>query len=63
MTDGEYKRTMTILGENTEKGKAKFQQDLEDTHLLFKQFVTQNRPHLDIDDKLQQVNIGSANKH
>ncbi len=49
MTAGEYKRTMTILGENTEKGKAKFQQDLEDTHLLFKQFVTQNRPHLDID--------------
>jgi len=28
MTAGEYKRTVTILGENTEKGKQKFQQDL-----------------------------------
>ena len=49
MTAGEYKRTMTILGENTEKGKQKFQQELEETHQLFKQFVSQNRPHLDVD--------------
>lgn len=48
MTAGEYKRTMTVLGENTEKGKQKFQQELEETHLLFKQFVEQNRPHLNI---------------
>ncbi|TCP94698.1 inner membrane peptidase [Cricetibacter osteomyelitidis] len=49
MTAGEYKRTVTVLGENTEKGKQKFQQELEETHALFKQFVSQNRPHLDID--------------
>lgn len=49
MTAGEFKRTVTILGENTEKGKQKFQQELESTHQLFKQFVAQNRPHLDID--------------
>lgn len=49
MTAGEFKRTMTVLGENTEKGKQKFQQELEETHQLFKQFVQQNRPHLDID--------------
>ncbi|KYK93433.1 protease SohB, partial [Aggregatibacter actinomycetemcomitans] len=49
MTAGEYKRTMTIFGENTEKGKQKFQQELEETHQLFKQFVAQNRPHLDLD--------------
>ncbi len=30
MTAGEYKRTMTVLGENTEKGKQKFQQELEE---------------------------------
>lgn len=54
MTAGEYKRTMTILGENTEKGKQKFQQELEETHQLFKQFVAQNRPHLD----LQKVATG-----
>lgn len=50
MTAGEYKRTMTIFGENTEKGKEKFQQELEETHLLFKQFVSQNRPHLDVEN-------------
>ena len=49
MTAGEYKRTMTILGENTEKGKQKFQQELDETHQLFKQFVAQYRPHLDVD--------------
>ena len=49
MTAGEYKRTMTILGENTEKGKQKFQQELDETHQLFKQFVAQHRPHLDVD--------------
>ena len=49
MTAGEYKRTVTMLGENTEKGKQKFQQELEETHQLFKQFVSQNRPHLDVE--------------
>ncbi len=49
MTAGEFKRTVTMFGENTEKGKQKFQQELEETHRLFKQFVLQNRPHLDID--------------
>lgn len=48
-TAGEYKRTVTVLGENTEKGRQKFQQDLEDTHDLFKGFVKQQRPELDID--------------
>ncbi|MDG2941585.1 protease SohB [Exercitatus varius] len=49
MTAGEFKRTVTIFGENTEKGKQKFQQELEETHDLFKQFVAQNRPHLDVE--------------
>lgn len=48
MTAGEFKRTVTMLGENTEKGKQKFQQELEETHELFKQFVHHNRPHLDV---------------
>lgn len=47
---GEFKRTVTVLGENTEKGKQWWiQAELEETHQLFKQFVAQNRPHLDID--------------
>ncbi len=47
-TAGEYKRTLTMLGENTEKGREKFRQELEETHGLFKEFVHAQRPGLDI---------------
>ncbi|MCQ9423126.1 protease SohB [Pseudomonas sp. LJDD11] len=50
LTAGEYKRTLTVFGENTEKGREKFQQDLETTHELFKGFVASYRPQLDIDE-------------
>lgn len=50
MTAGEYKRTMTVFGENTAKGREKFQEDLEITHQLFKDFVAINRPLLNIDE-------------
>lgn len=49
MTAGEFKRTVTLVGENTEKGKQKFQQELEETHELFKTFVSKNRPQLEIE--------------
>ncbi|HEX5844137.1 MAG TPA: S49 family peptidase, partial [Pseudomonas sp.] len=49
-TAGEYKRTLTVFGENTEKGREKFQEDLETTHELFKNFVARYRPQLDIDE-------------
>lgn len=48
-TAGEYKRTLTMFGENTEQGREKFRHDLNDIHGLFKQFVHQMRPSLDID--------------
>lgn len=48
-TAGEYKRTVTVFGENTEQGKQKFKEDLEDTHVLFKDFVSTNRPQVDIE--------------
>lgn len=48
-TAGQYKRTLTLLGENTEEGRQKFREDLNDTHQLFKSFVQQMRPTLDID--------------
>ncbi len=48
-TAGDYKRTLTVFGENTEAGRAKFREELEQTHALFKQFVTAHRPVLDID--------------
>lgn len=50
LTAGEYKRTLTVFGENTEKGREKFQQDLNITHELFKRFVASYRPQLSIDE-------------
>src|SRR6266446_5594817 len=49
MTAGEFKRTVSVFGEITEKGVKKFQEELEDTHLLFKEFVKAHRPKLDIE--------------
>ncbi len=47
-TAGEYKRTVTVFGENTDKGREKFTEELEKTHELFKDFVSTHRPQLDI---------------
>jgi serine protease SohB len=47
-TAGEYKRTVTMFGENTEKGREKFTEELEKTHELFKDFVSMHRPQLEI---------------
>lgn len=49
LTAGEHKRTLTVLGENTKAGREKFQSDLEMTHGLFKDFVSDKRPQLDMD--------------
>ena len=49
LTAGRYKRTLTLFGENTEEGRSKFIEDLETTHQLFKAFVAENRPGLDIE--------------
>jgi len=47
-TAGQFKRTVTMLGENTEAGKQKFLEEIEDTHGLFKAMVSRNRPKLDM---------------
>ncbi len=49
LTAGKYKRTLTTLGENTDEGREKFIEELEDVHALFQEFVVGNRPDLDID--------------
>ncbi|WP_447955637.1 protease SohB [Vreelandella sp. EE7] len=49
LTAGRYKRTLTVLGENTEEGRAKFIDDLENTHKLFKEYVGRHRPGMDIE--------------
>ncbi len=48
-TAGEYKRTVTMFGENTAEGKAKFEQELQQTHRLFKHFVEKYRPKLNVE--------------
>ncbi|AHH46885.1 peptidase S49 [Francisella tularensis subsp. holarctica PHIT-FT049] len=48
-TSGEYKRTLTTVGVNTEEGRNKFKQDLESIHQLFKKHILVYRPSLDID--------------
>ncbi|PPI88161.1 protease SohB [Candidatus Pantoea edessiphila] len=48
-TAGQYKRTLTILGENTEDGRKKFKEELNKTHKLFKNFVHKMRPNVNID--------------
>lgn len=49
LTAGEYKRTLTLFGENSNKGRKKFQEDLERIHANFREFVLANRHELDID--------------
>ncbi len=48
-TAGDYKRTVTMFGENDDKDRAKYQEELEQTHQLFKHFVNRYRGMLDLD--------------
>ena len=48
ITAGEFKRTLTMFGENTDKAREKFTEEIEETHVLFKDFVSEHRPSLEI---------------
>lgn len=48
LTAGEYKRTLTVMGENTDKGREKFLADLEEIHVQFKSFISRFRPQTNI---------------
>ena len=48
-TAGKYKRTVTVFGENTEAGRAKLREELEDIHAHFRSFVQGRRAALDLD--------------
>lgn len=50
LTAGKYKRTLTMLGENTDEGRKKFVEDLEDTHVLFKDFVASHREQVNVEE-------------
>ncbi|USD64396.1 protease SohB [Vibrio sp. SCSIO 43136] len=49
LTAGEYKRTLTMFGENTDKARDKFKEELEETHGLFKDFIAERRPELELE--------------
>lgn len=49
VTAGEYKRTLTMFGENTDKAREKVEEQVEDAHSLFKSFISKNRENLEID--------------
>ena len=46
---GEYKRTLSHFGEITDKGKDKVQEDVENIHNIFKDWVKTYRPSVEID--------------
>ncbi len=48
ITAGEYKRTLTTFGENTDKDREKVQEDVDEMHNLFKSFILEYRPALDM---------------
>lgn len=48
-TAGEFKRTLTMFGKNTDQGRRKFQEELEQTQTLFKRFINLHRPQVDVD--------------
>lgn len=48
ITAGEYKRTLTTFGENTDKDRQKVQEEVDDMHDLFKGFIREYRPSIDI---------------
>lgn len=50
ITAGEYKRTLTMLGKNTEKGREKMQAEVNETHNLFKDHIHRHRPQVLINE-------------
>ena len=48
ITAGDYKRTLTMFGANSDQDREKFKEELEETHHLFKEFVKENREIIDI---------------
>jgi len=48
LTAGEFKRSVSMLGEITPAGREHFRGKIEDTHAAFKNFVAERRPSADI---------------
>ena len=48
-TGGEFKRTVTMFGRNTDDDRRKLTEEVADTHALFKEFVAEHRPQVDVE--------------
>lgn len=48
LTAGQYKRTLTLFGENTEEGREKLREEIEEIHHLFKDLIVEHRPMVDV---------------
>lgn len=48
-TAGEYKRTITLFGENTDEGRQKLDEEIGLIHTQFKDLIKQHRPQIDLD--------------
>jgi len=49
ITAGRFKRTLTLFGENTDEGREKLKEELEEVHELFRNQVSEHRPDVDLD--------------
>ena len=49
VTAGRFKRTLTMFGKNTDEGREKLKEEIEDVHALFKTQITTHRPQLDVE--------------
>lgn len=49
ITAGQFKRTLTVFGENTSEGRQKFQAEIDEAHDLFKGFIADYRPQTDLE--------------
>ncbi|MYD43640.1 MAG: protease SohB [Gammaproteobacteria bacterium] len=48
LTAGKHKRTLTVFGENTDEHREKFQEEMDQTHELFQDFVSKHRDVVDV---------------
>ncbi len=49
LTAGKYKRTLTLFGENTPEHRDKVQEELNEIHALFGDFLQENRPQMELE--------------
>jgi serine protease SohB len=49
LTAGRYKRTLSLFGKNTDEGRDKLRQELEEVHELFKAQIREHRPQVDVE--------------